>query len=208
MLNWLFPPRCLVCREWVDEPHALCAACEGRWPRLDPPVFKGPSIRVSASGRYAGILLELVVRLKYRKEERLARFLGDRMAETLRMHPSKFDLILPIPMHVKRLRERGFNQALLLSRRVGRSFGLNVDPLLLRKKEESPPQAELNREERLKNLKGTFAVEDVQRVEGRKILLVDDVYTTGATVDTAARALYKAGAESVEALVLARTVFV
>lgn len=207
MLHWLFPPRCLVCREFISAPLALCETCEGRWPRLDPPSFTAPSLEhVFAAGRYKGILLELIVRLKYRKEERLARPLADRMLGVFRPHleTETFDVILPIPLHVKRLRERGFNQALLLGRRIGKMLDISVDPLSLYKKEATAPQAELKREARIRNLKGVFAVRREEKIKGKKVLLVDDVYTTGATMEAAARELLKAGAASVAAVVAAR----
>lgn len=224
ILDWFFPARCLACRKFHK--HGLCPTCRSQWPALEPPYCPGCSFpfvsregdshlcgqclseerrcrRVSAAGLYRGLLHDLIVRLKYRKEERLAGFLGDRMAERI-LEGGPYDLILPIPLHIKRLRERGFNQSLLLARQVGRRTGVPVDPFLLEKGRPTPPQAELKVDERRKNLKGAFELRDPEKVKNKKILIVDDVYTTGATVETAARLLLKAGAEEVEALVLAR----
>lgn len=161
--------------------------------------------RLLASGVYEGFLHDLVVRLKYRKEERLAVLLGRRMAETLGSKPS-YDVILPVPLHAARLRERGFNQSVLLARRVGKALGIPVDAFVLRKVKATPAQATLSLGERMGNLKGAFQVEKASSVRGKSVLLVDDVATSGATLNEAARVLKKAGAKSVEAVVAARAI--
>lgn len=186
----------------------LCPPCRAKWPDFPPRLFLLPESsccrRVYAAGLYRGLLHDLVIRLKYRREERLARFLADRMAGALDPE-SVYDLVLPIPLHIHRLRERGFNQALLLARRIGKGRRIPVDPFVLDKKWDTPSQARLPADERRKNLKGAFQLRDCAPVKGKKILIVDDVYTTGATIETAARLLVKAGAEAVEAVVAART---
>jgi len=116
------------------------------------------------------------------------------------------DRIIPVPLHPKRLRWRGFNQALILAREVGRLWRLPVDPFILRRSRETPPQTELSEEERTKNVRGAFAVDPRKSVEGESLLLVDDVYTSGATVNECSRALQRAGAKEVHVLTLARTV--
>jgi ComF family protein len=190
-------PRCEVCSvPFVAGPNHPCGDC-----LADPPAFEG----LHAAGLYEGLLLDLVVRLKYRGEERLGLFLGDRMARAL-SGKAAFDLILPVPLHVSRLRERGFNQAALLARRIGKRAGAAVKLSLLRKTRPTPPQATLHVDERRKNLKGAFRLETEEAVRGKKIVLVDDVATTGATLNEAARVLKKAGAERVEAIVAARAV--
>jgi ComF family protein len=140
--------------------------------------------------------------MKYRREERLASYLGRRMAQAESSRP--YDLIVPIPLHKNRLRERGFNQALLLAREIGKAWKTEVDPFLLVKARPTPPQAALKGEERRKNLRGAFEVRRPERIEGKRVLLVDDVCTTGATLEEAFRTILKAGAQEVEALVLAR----
>lgn len=118
----------------------------------------------------------------------------------------EIDLIVPVPLHIKRLRERGFNQAYLLIRRWAKEEGISFDGLTLSRSRWTEPQTTLSRKERQKNIKGAFFVEHPERVEGRKILLVDDVYTTGATVNECARVLTEAGADLVDVLTLARAV--
>ena len=116
------------------------------------------------------------------------------------------DLILPVPLHPKRLRWRGFNQALLLARQLSRAYGIATDPLVLRRIKETPPQTQLNEEERRRNVRDAFALAPGRSLEGKKILLVDDVYTSGATVNECSRTLKKSGVERVFVVTLARAI--
>jgi ComF family protein len=117
-----------------------------------------------------------------------------------------FDLTIPVPLHPKRLRWRGFNQAVILAREVGRLWEIPVDPFLLLRSRETPPQTELREDERRKNVRGAFTVNPRKSVQGKKLLLVDDVYTSGATVNECSRTLLRAGAKQVQVLTLTRTV--
>ena len=225
LLDFLFPKRCLSCRKFLKEDGLLCSHCEEQWPSLKAPYCRQcvrpfssdetsshlcfdclkqekACCQVQAAGLYQGILLEMMIRLKYKGEERIASYLGERMSKCL----GSGDLILPIPLHKKRLRQRGYNQSLLMAKNVSQRSGIPFNPFLLYKKIETPPQAELKGEERRKNLKGVFDLRHPEKIKDKKILLVDDVYTTGATIETAAKLLLQAGALSVQALVGARAV--
>ena len=116
------------------------------------------------------------------------------------------DLILPVPLHPRRLRWRGFNQSVLLGREVGRAWGLRLDPFVLIRKTETVPQTTLGLEERKPNVRGAFAIAPRRTVQGMRLLLVDDVYTSGATVNECARVLMRSGAREVQVLTLGRTV--
>ena len=227
-LDWLFPPRCLSCRALIRRnPDFFCASCEARWPVLKPPycsrcarpfesseetshlcgeclVSERSCAQVHATALYEGVLLNLIQRLKYHREERLAHFLGQRMGRDFCSRENDFDLIVPAPLYRDRLRERGYNQALLLAREVGCHLKKPVEAFVLSRARAAPPQTTLKGDERRKNLKGAFLVRCPKKVEEKRILLVDDVYTTGTTVEEASRTLLKAGAARVEALVLAR----
>ncbi len=160
--------------------------------------------KVHAAGVYRGLLLEMIARLKYKGEENLASYLGWKMAGELSQEKCLFDSILPIPLHLSRLRERGYNQALLLAQEIGFHLKIKVDPFIIVKKKPTVPQAFLKGEERRKNLREIFFIKNPEKVKDGRILLVDDVYTTGATIEAASQVLWDAGAARVEALVVAR----
>ena len=117
------------------------------------------------------------------------------------------DGIVPVPLHPKRLRWRGFNQAVLLAREVGREWRLPMDPFVLRRSRNTSPQTQLPEEERRKNVRRAFEIAAEKSVKGKSLLLVDDVYTSGATVNECSRTLMRAGAKEVYVLTLARAVW-
>ncbi|MCK4389529.1 MAG: ComF family protein [Desulfobacterales bacterium] len=164
--------------------------------------------RARAFGVYEGCLMEAIHRFKYGKKTSLSRPLSALARETFFQFwdTNTVDVLIPVPLHVKRLRERGFNQAHLLIRRWAKQEGIPFDALTLSRSRWTEPQTTLSRPERQKNIKGAFSLRSVEKIKGQKILLVDDVYTTGATVNECARVLMKAGAEFVDVLTLARAV--
>jgi ComF family protein len=175
---------------------ALCALC-----RRDAFAFD----QARSFGLYDGALRELVAEFKYRGLRPLAKPLGNYLAQAMqRLEAGSLDLVLPVPLHRTREWHRGFNQAGMLAARVGRLCGLRVAGRDCVRVRDTRPQTGLRRAERRKNVKGAFAVPHPERVRGLRILLVDDVMTTGATADSCARALKEAGAKGVWALTLAR----
>lgn len=114
------------------------------------------------------------------------------------------DIIVPVPLHIKRLRERGFNQALLLARAFFPQQEDRIEATLLERTKKTEPQTNMSGAERRKNLKNAFRVKNNDVVSGKKLLLVDDVFTTGTTVNECARTLSRAGAKEVQVLTLAR----
>jgi len=121
-------------------------------------------------------------------------------------HECTVDCIVPIPLHIRRLRERGFNQALLLARTLSKRTRIPCRERTLRKIKDTPFQTVLKGRERRRNLKGAFHVDNKMDIKGNSILLVDDVYTTGTTVNECARTLLKEGADKVAIVTLARAI--
>ena len=115
-----------------------------------------------------------------------------------------YSLIIPVPLHIKRLRERGFNQSLLLAHAIERKRQIPLNFSLLKRHKFTLTQTGLNKIERKKNIKGAFEVSDKKKIAGKNIILIDDVYTTGATINECAKTLIKAGAQKVTVLTLAR----
>ncbi len=152
--------------------------------------------------------MEAIHRFKYAKKTSLARPLGSLVRETFMRFwgTDSVDLMVPVPLHLKRLRERGFNQAYLMTRAWAKDEDFSLDGLALCRTRWTKPQTTLSRKERQRNVKGAFAVACAERIEGKRILVVDDVYTTGSTVNECAQVLMKAGARWVDVLTLARAV--
>jgi len=168
-----------------------------------------------AAGVYEKGLLKAVHCLKYKGRIELARPLGRLLFSNFQRYwtPDEFDLLLPVPLHRRRIRKRGFNQSLLLLREWpahmeaarGDAGSIRIAPQLLARTKPTPSQTGLGRKARRKNLRGAFTVTIPRQVKKMRILLVDDVYTTGATADACAGALRRAGAARVDVLTLART---
>ena len=202
------PPFCWRCglpylHEWQGD-H-LCGGC-----LLQPPHFS--TARSWAcyprNPEASHSLREVVHRFKYGRQASLGKPLGQLMAQACQswFYPSALDLIIPVPLHPRRLRWRGFNQSVLLGREIGREWGIPLDPFVLTRKTEKPPQSTLSLKERKPNVRGAFSIAPNRTVAKMRLLLVDDIYTSGATVNECTRVLLHAGARDVQVVTLARTV--
>jgi len=177
-------------------PHHLCGACRLRRPAYTQAWSLYP---------YEPPLQDAIRLFKYHGKVALADALGSLMSAAV-PHPLEVDLLMPVPLHPSRLKEREFNQSLLLADHLNRRLRLPLSYGNLIRVRRTEPQTALTRKARLKNLRRAFVVLRPQEVAGKKILLVDDVATTGTTVNECAKALRKAGAADVYVGTLARTV--
>lgn len=228
-LALVYPPTCPGCGGAVADAHALCPACwsslrliapphcqrlgtpfavdHGTGPLLSPRAIADPPVfgRARAVALYEGGARDLVHRLKYDDRLDLAAVLARMMAGAGSELLAEADCLVPVPLHRLRLWRRRFNQAALLSHRIGRIAGRPSDPGLLGRVRATRSQVGLSRTARATNLQGAFRVPDAARarLQGRRILLVDDVMTTGATANAASRILLRAGAASVDVLTFA-----
>lgn len=159
-----------------------------------------------ASAPASAPLKRALQRYKYVPDVSLAPALGRLLLVHCPLTPASYDVLVPVPLHIRRLRWRGFNQAQLLARHVARQNRLPLDPFALERTRATDPQVELDDDARRRNVNGAFVVPDAARVRGRRVLLVDDVYTTGATANECSRTLLRAGARHVDVLVLARAI--
>ena len=194
-------PLCTVCgrpfASKVEQDHP-CEDCLRKEPSCD---------MVRAPYLYEGGMMEAIHQFKYGGRSYLADSLGHLLTSFVKTWLGRTDdcLTIPVPLHPKRLRERGFNQSLLLARHMASRLGTGLDFLSLRRIRYTQPQTGLKSEERRRNVRKAFEVKDKAAVKGRRVLLVDDVTTTGNTLNECARVLKRAGAENVFGLVLART---
>ncbi|MEH3117171.1 MAG: ComF family protein [Methylorubrum populi] len=226
-LGVVYPPTCVGCGAATGDPHALCAACWsglrlierpfcerlgtpfaldlGIGPLLSPGAIAEPPAygRARAVAIYVGTARDLVHRLKYGDRLDLARTMARMMTAAGRELLDEADLLVPVPLHGLRLWRRRFNQSALLARAIGRLSNTSCDLRALARVKATRPQVGLTRHQRAENLQGAFRVPDEARIAGRRLLLVDDVTTTGATGNAAARVLMRGGAASVDLLTFA-----
>jgi ComF family protein len=219
-----------ICQECLSSfpalPARVCAICGS--PALTTTTLEEPTISgsVGAHSRicldcaertyrfecarsyaaYRGPLVRAIVLLKFERIEPLAGYFGDRIAAIARRDGLTGDIVVPVPLHRSRRRERGFNQAELIARVVARKLALPLKPVLLTRTKARPDKHILTTEERWRIVRGAFATRPGSQVDNKRVLLVDDVMTTGATLDACAAALLEAGAKSVVGLTVARAV--
>jgi ComF family protein len=222
-LNILFPETCPVCKNPAKD-HRTAPICIDCWRTLSP--YEGPMCRrcgtplisdvsticgeclahepafsyARSFGLYEGVLKRAISLLKFYGIKRLSRPLSDVM---LKMKIPEADVVIPVPLHEKRLRKREFNQSALIAKYLASSMGLRVMLNSLVKVRDTMPQVGLSSQARKKNIKGAFAVENDSLITGKDIVLVDDVVTTGATVRECSKVLKKAGARNIYVITLA-----
>ena len=222
--QWLFPGICLLCHERIAAGSEFCDTCEASLPRLHdrcrqcavpladasgpqhrcgacqkhPPAFS----RVLAPFGYAAPIDRLIQDLKYQQRLDMARLLGGRLADYVVNRNPEVDVIAPIPLHAKRLRERGYNQSLEIARPMAEQLGLSLDYRSGQRTRATPPQTSLPPKARQRNVRNAFKVST--SFKGARVAVVDDVMTTGHTVNAFAACLKKAGAKSIEVWVVAR----
>ncbi len=200
----LAPPRCAACDAPLGRATALCPTCAGTVRRAPVAAARGPIEVVVAAALYGGAVEVAVRRLKYDKRPDLARPLGHLVRAALRDAGVRADVVVPVPLHPRRLAERGYNQAALLAAHVADELDAPHAARALARVRPTLQQARCDRDARLANVDGAFAARPGAVLSGLRVALVDDVITTGATLSACAGALRAAGAASVVAVVLAR----
>jgi len=198
-------PMCEVCGHPLVSPvaaqtaHPLCRLCRNNTYGFD---------RARSFAVYSDALFEAIILMKYEEVTRLGLWFAHRLAELddFSLPPWRPDLIVPVPLHPERRRERGYNQAELIAGPLARRLKIPLKPHLLIRTKSRPPQLLLSRSQRWETVRGAYATPKGCGVDKLRILLVDDVLTTGATLDACARALKKAGAAQVLALTVGRVV--
>ena len=230
-LDLALPPLCPSCREPLGDGAGLCAACWSKLSLIEPPYCArlgipftydpGPGLlsmeaianppaydRARATVRYDDVARALVHRFKYGDRLDLAPMMGRWMARAGSELLAGADALIPVPLHWRRLWARRFNQSAALAGAISTLGGPPVLHDVLKRVRATPQQVGLNKDERAENVQGAFKVPPERKAEiaGQRLVLIDDVLTSGATVDACARALLRAGAAHVDVLVFARVV--
>lgn len=222
LLDFIYPPLCVVCGEEIEK-GLVCEDCLGKLIRLnietcficgEPVLDTKPHRcrrerlelkRIRTLGTYASPRKELIWELKYHHKPSLAKILGREMGVVLNSDPilKTSHLIVPIPLHPARKRERGYNQAELLAEEVSKFVNIPFIDCLRRVKNTRAQVTLSNEKKKLENVKGAFALKKGIDISGKKIILIDDVFTSGATLNAAASPLLEKGAEKVYGLTVA-----
>lgn len=198
-LDLIFPPKCEVCKSSSKE--ALCQDC------FNSVKFMKPHLGIHSVTSYDDVVRSALHQLKFNNKKRLAQPMGllmvQYLSQTMHLDLKEIDVLVPVPLHPNRLKQRGFNQARLIALSIHQYFGITVENALLRII-DTKPQFDLSRNERFENVKGAFAMNKASHIFNKKILLIDDIYTTGATIAECANTLRAAGAKRTDILTLAR----
>jgi ComF family protein len=225
-LDLIFPPQCAICKKKGQK--IFCDECLGKVIFIKPPICRicgkprdkyfigelcedcskeGMPFEIARSVvLYDGAMKEAIHKFKFEGKKALSSFLGRFLVDYLKrghIPINKIDAVIPLPLSKKREKQRGYNQSGLLAREISGHYSINVDSTSLKKVKDITPQFELSRQHRMSNVKGAFSSSPLP---GKNVLLIDDIYTTGATVREASRALKSAGARNVYVLTLARAV--
>ena len=227
-LDWIYPPRCMSCRNPLPLQNMrgrslwLCAHCENLFlpiegPRCtvcSVPVKPGARVCPSCSGRafyfennraafiYEDLIRDMIHEIKFRKRRHVAQGLGRLWAGVIAKDIPAYAILVPLPMHPKKRRERGFDQAEVMAAAIAETTGIKLIKALERI-QDTPPQSGLHPQQRAENVRGAFRVPHGVNITGESIMLIDDIYTTGASLNECARVLKAGGAEDVFAMTLA-----
>jgi ComF family protein len=230
--DFFFPPQCLLCNTFFtpEKSRYFCNKCYDDFSFVKSPVCEkcglpfqtqtgedhlcGQCItgkhffdKARSISTYDGTLRKAFHGFKYNEKSLLSKPLSQILAAYggNLLNQKEYDAIVPVPLHSKRLRQRGYNQALILARTAGKAWGIKVDIKSLKRVKWTTPQTVLSKNERQKSIRGSFNCSP-ERVRGKNLLIIDDIYTSGSTVSECARILKKNGALKVDVLTFARTI--
>lgn len=225
ILDLIYPPKCIICDNIIEfgSKNFLCSDCDDLFEAIDSqrckkcsrPINYGNFCSICNTKKflfnknyslflYDELISDLIHRFKFKNHPAIGKGLGKIMADRINFDlPEKMDYIIPVPIHKIRRRARGFNQAEILAREISKKLNLPVRNNILKRVKNTKPQWHLNSHERENNLLGAFISKDVS---GKNIILIDDIFTTGSTINKCAEVLMNAGAKCIVSLTLSITV--
>lgn len=206
-LNMIFPPRCVLCGEIVSLSDGICPNCARKIPhihikkRISVPKA-GHTILCTVPYAYDGKIRESIIRFKFYGQTRSAEFFGTNIAGELLEHAAEFDFVSAVPVSASRRRQRGYNQSELVARVAAQKLGLPYRECLV-KTADNKEQHKLNVKERQQNVQGVYELSQNEEISGKRVLLVDDIVTTGATLCECAEVLFAGRAKEVSCAAIA-----
>lgn len=217
LLNFVYPPICIYCETRLQgEEKLFCANC---WQKVEPVESNSleeltavkvwdslPLEKVKSLWWFDDFIQTVVHEMKYNRKLSLAKKLGADLADSI-LHDSDYasaDLLIPVPLHKSKQRERGFNQSLLLAKSIAQNTGIPVNNKIIKRVQKTQAQAKLNAAQRMNNVNNAFEVIDVDRIKNKKVILIDDVCTTGATLFACSDVLLSSGCSHVFAVTVAK----
>lgn len=226
-INFLYPTQCRICEKQIGLSAVpfLCNICWGQIGFINPPfcdICGTPNIdgtcaecdtnpprygKLRTIALYDGALQQAIHLFKFEKRTNFAKYLIQLIVDNTSwdFNITEYDYIIPIPIHKIRLNERGFNQSIILSKGIAENYHVDVRTDLLIRRRHTAAQSSLDREKRKSNIIGAFGLANREKLQGKKLLVFDDVFTTGATVQEAVNVLWEADPSEVDVLTLART---
>ena len=230
IIDWIYPPRCISCRNPLPLENKrgrflwLCGYCENLFTPLESPgcsvcstpVNSGVSVCSSCHSRtfhfihnrsafaYEDLVRDLMHDIKFRRRKHVAQGLGRLWADMIKTSIPDDSILVPLPMHPQKKRERGFDQAEVMAQAIAETSGTKLSAILERIK-DTPPQSGLHPRQRVDNISGAFQIKPSCNVTGKNCILIDDIYTTGASLNECAKVLIQGGASKVFTMTLAIT---
>lgn len=200
----IFLKKCIFCNRIIENENKIliCADCYSELEFLPIKIYKRKDVLVEGLIcvlKYNALLKKAIVNFKYFNKPNAYKGFGSLMSKNIMLTgvDKEIDYIIPVPLHKKRYKERGYNQSYLLSKQIAKDINVSVNTNILFRIKNTPKQSKLNREKRLKNLDNAFMVKNKEALLNKNILLIDDVFTTGSTINECSRILKESGSKKV-----------
>lgn len=208
IINYIFPNVCGICGK-IDK-NSLCPSCRVKL----KPILKAKIQKIRGKNflylaylfEYSGIIREKLISYKFRDHSYLDKTFSKIIIKNKKIcrFIKKYDIIIPVPIHKKRFRQRGYNQSELIARKVSQALEIPMETGILIKDKNNIAQSTLTKMERMQNAKNVYSVSNPSKIKNKKILVIDDIYTTGSTAEECSKMLKQAGASEIAVLVIAK----